>query len=129
MKYTKLVLASSAVLVLAGCNQIPSLNPSDLDANKAACESISSTWNSMTSALSDPAQAAGTLASFPQTLEQAGHQATDQQLDEAISQLSKVTQDFIANGQPDLSGLASATVGITARCAILGASIKLDMPQ
>ena len=126
-----LSVASIAVLTLAGCDQIPSLDVSDQAANKAACEAVGQTWNSLNSALSSGNIAGLPLAfvNIPTQLDAVLGQATDKQLTEALAELKKNAQSVVDGNQPDVAGFIASGVGISARCAILGASVNLELPK
>ena len=126
-----LSVASIAVLTLAGCDQIPSLDASDKSANKAACEAVGQTWNSLNSALSSGDIAGLPLAfvNIPTQLDTVLSQATDKQLKEALAELKKNAQSVVDGNQPDVAGFIASGVGISARCAILGASVNLELPK
>ena len=126
-----LSVASIAVLTLAGCDQIPSLDTSDKSANKAACEAVGQTWNSLNSALSSGDIAGLPLAfvNIPTQLDTVLSQATDKQLKEALAELKKNAQSVVDGNQPDVAGFIASGVGISARCAILGASVNLELPK
>lgn len=130
MKTIKVIAALAGVVLLAGCDQIPSFDAKDREVNAQACESISQAWESITGTLSgsDPTAALTGIAEIPQLIEQAGATATDKQLTEALGQLKSVADELVASGQPDLAALGSATVGIAGRCAILGTPINLEIP-
>lgn len=130
MNKTKILIGLTTVLLLTGCDQIPSLDAKDMEVNKQACESISSAWESITGSLSasDPNAAMTSISSIPQLIEQASASATDKQLTEALGQLKTVADELVSSGQPDLAALGSATVGIAGRCAILGTPINLEIP-
>lgn len=126
-----LSVASIAVLTLAGCDQIPSLDASDQAANKAACEAVGTTWETLNSALSSGDIAGLPLAfiNVPGQLDSVLSQATDTQLTEALAELKKNAQSVVDGNQPDVAGFIASGVGISARCAILGASVNLELPQ
>ena len=129
--FLSLSVASIAVLTLAGCDQIPSLDASDQAANKAACEAVGQTWNSLNSALSSGDIAGLPLAfvNIPTQLDTVLSQATDKQLKEALAELKKNAQSVVDGNQPDVAGFIASGVGISARCAILGASVNLELPK
>ena len=129
--FLSLSVASIAVLTLAGCDQIPSLDASDKSANKAACEAVGQTWNSLNSALSSGDIAGLPLAfvNIPSQLDAVLSQATDKQLTEALAELKKNAQSVVDGNQPDVAGFIASGVGISARCAILGASVNLELPK
>ena len=126
-----LSVASIAVLTLAGCDQIPSLDASDQAVNKAACEAVGTTWETLNSALSSGDIAGLPLAfiNVPGQLDSVLSQATDTQLTEALAELKKNAQSVVDGNQPDVAGFIASGVGISARCAILGASVNLELPQ
>lgn len=126
-----LSVASIAVLTLAGCDQIPSLDASDQVANKAACEAVGKTWDTLNSALSSGDIAGLPLAfiTLPGQLESVLSQAKDKQLTEALAELKKNAQSVVDGNQPDVAGFIASGVGISARCAILGASVNLELPK
>ena len=120
-----------AVLALAGCDQIPSLDASDKTANKTACESVGQTWETLNTALSS-GNIAGLPTAFisiPSQLDSVLSQATDKQLTEALTELKKNAQSVVDGNQPDVAGFIASGVGISARCAILGASVNLELPK
>ena len=127
-------LGTTAVLTalaLTGCNQIPSLNPNDKAANTAACESVSTAWETLNTAFSsgDILGLPAAVVGVPQQLDQVLSGATDQQLRESLTGLKVQVQSIVEGNQPDVSGLVASGVGITARCAILGATVDLQLPQ
>ena len=126
-----LSVASIAVLTLAGCDQIPSLDASDQAANKATCEAVGKTWDTLNSALSSGDIAGLPLAfiTVPGQLESVLSQTTDKQLTEALAELKKNAQSVVNGNQPDVAGFIASGVGISARCAILGASVNLELPK
>lgn len=126
-----LSVAVLAVTTLAGCEQIPSLNPSDQSANKAACEAVGQTWETLNTALASGDIAGLPLAfiNIPAQLDTVLSQATDKQLSEAITGLKSNAQLVVEGNQPDIAGFVSSGVGISARCAILGAAVNLEIPQ
>ena len=125
-----LSIASIAVLTLAGCDQIPSLDASDQATNKAACEAVGKTWDTLNSALSSGDIAGLPLAfiNVPGQLDSVLSQATDKQLTEALAELKKNAQSVVDGNQPDIAGFVASGVGISARCVILGASVNLELP-
>lgn len=127
------VTLTSAVLavVLSACDQIPSLNPADQAANKQACESIASTWNSTSAALGagNLFQLPAALSVVPTQVDTALKLATDKQLTEALTGLKTQAQSVIAGTQPDVAAIVSTGIGISARCAILGATVDLNIPK
>lgn len=126
-----LSVASIAVLTLAGCDQIPSLDANDQAANKAACEAVGKTWDTLNSALSSGDIAGLPLAfiNVPGQLDTVLSQAKDKQLTEALAELKKNAQSVVDGNQPDVAGFIASGVGISARCAILGATVNLELPQ
>ncbi|MDH6424898.1 hypothetical protein M2114_001015 [Aurantimicrobium minutum] len=126
-----LSVASIAVLTLAGCDQIPSLDVNDQAANKAACEAVGKTWDTLNSALSSGDIAGLPLAfiNVPGQLDSVLSQAKDKQLTEALAELKKNAQSVVDGNQPDVAGFIASGVGISARCAILGATVNLELPQ
>jgi hypothetical protein len=126
-----LALASLTVLGLAGCDQIPSFDASDKAANQAACGQVGQTWETLNSALSsgDIAGLPAAFTSIPAQLDAVIAQATDKQLDEALTGLKQNAQSVVDGNQPDVAGFIASGVGISARCAILGASVNLELPQ
>lgn len=120
-----------AVLALAGCDQIPSLDASDKAANTSACESVGTTWDTLNSALSsgDIAGLPAAFISIPSQLDTVLSQTTDKQLTEALTELKKNAQSVVDGNQPDVAGFIASGVGISARCAILGASVNLELPK
>ncbi|MEG3035732.1 MAG: hypothetical protein RR877_09650, partial [Aurantimicrobium sp.] len=92
-----LSVASIAVLTLAGCDQIPSLNANDQAANKAACEAVGKTWDTLNSALSSGDISGLPLAfiNVPGQLDSVLSQATDKQLTEALAELKKNAQSVV----------------------------------
>ena len=127
----RLCVASLAAFSLAGCDQIPSLDASDKAANKAACESVGQTWETLNKALSsgDIAALPTGFINIPSQLDAVLNQATDKQLTEAVAELKKNAQYVVDGNQPDVAGFIASGVGISARCAILGASVNLELPQ
>lgn len=125
------VIAASLGLSLTGCDQIPSFDSSDKAANAAACQSVGKTWETLNTALSsgDIAGLPAAVTNVPAQLDQVLAQATDKQLTEALSGLKTQVQSVIDGNQPDLSGLVSTGVGISARCAVLGATVDLKLPS
>lgn len=129
-----LTLTTAAVAVavtLTACDQIPSMAPADQAANKQACESIASTWNSMSSSLGSGnlLQLPATLAAVPTQIDAVLSVAKDKQLTEALTSLKTQAQSVVAGAKPDVAGIVSAGVGLSARCTILGASVDLKIPQ
>lgn len=124
-------LGSLAVLGLAGCDQIPSFDATDKAANQAACEQVGQTWETLNSALGsgDIAGLPAAFTSIPTQLDAVIAQATDKQLDEALTSLKQNAQAVVDGNQPDVAGFIASGVGISARCAILGASVNLELPQ
>lgn len=124
-------IAVSIGLTLTACDQIPSLDSSDKAANAAACQAVGTTWETLNAALSsgDIAGLPGAVIDVPAQLDQVLSQATDKQLTEALSGLKTQVQSVVDGNQPDLSGLVSSGVGISARCAILGATVDLKLPS
>lgn len=126
-----LSVASLAVFTLAGCDQIPSLDASDKQVNTAACEAVGTTWNTLNTALSsgDIAGLPTAFINIPTQLDAVLSQATDKQLIEAVTELKKNAQSVVEGNQPDVAGFIASGVGISARCAILGASVNLELPK
>ena len=126
-----LSVASLAVLTLSGCDQIPSLDANDQAVNKSACEAVGKTWDTLHSALSSGDIAGLPLAfiNVPGQLDSVLSQATDKQLTEAVAELKKNAQSVVDGNQPDVAGFIASGVGISARCAILGATVNLELPQ
>ena len=130
----KVILAATAAtlaLTLTACDQVPSLEARDQAANKKACDSISSTWNSVSTAL-----ASGNVVSIgqavqnvPQQVDQALSLATDNQLTFNLTSLKVQAQSVISGAQPDISALAGIGIGISARCALLGSTANIQLPK
>lgn len=120
-----------ATLALAGCDQIPSFNPTDQSANTTACESVGETWKTLNTALSsgDIAGLPSAFISIPTQLDSVLSTATDKQLTEALTELKKNAQSVVDGNQPDVAGFIASGVGISARCAILGATVNLELPS
>ena len=129
------ILSLSAALIatmaLAGCDQIPSFNATDQTANKSACEAVGETWKTLNNALSsgDIASLPTAFISIPTQLDSVLSTATDKQLTEALTELKKNAQSVVEGNQPDVSGFIASGVGISARCAILGATVNLELPS
>lgn len=125
-----LFVATLSVVSLAACDQIPSLDASDRSANKAACEEVGKTWETLNTALSsgDIAGLPAAFISIPTQLDSVLSQATDKQLTEALTGLKKSAQSVVEGNQPDVAAFVASGVGISARCAILGASVNLELP-
>jgi hypothetical protein len=119
------------MLGLSACDQIPSMAPADQAANKQACESIASTWNSMSSSLGSGnlLQLPATLAAVPTQIDAVLGVAKDKQLTEALTSLKTQALSVVAGAKPDVAGIVSAGVGLSARCTILGASVDIKIPQ
>jgi hypothetical protein len=126
-----LSLAALIVVTLSGCDQIPSLDAGDQSANKAACEAVGQTWETLNAALGSGDIAGLPLAfvNIPAQLDSVLSQATDKQLMEAITDLKSNAQLVVEGNQPDIAGFVSSGVGISGRCAILGAAVNLEIPQ
>lgn len=133
MLRTSLVGASAVlvVAVLTACDQIPSFNPSDQAANKTACDSISQSWNSVSSALATAnfMTIAQAVQGVPAQVDTSLKGATDKQLSEAMNSLKTQAQSIIGGAQPDVAALASTGVAISARCAILGSTASIQLPK
>lgn len=125
-----LCVATVSVLSLTACDQIPSLAASDQAANKAACEAVGQTWETLNAALSsgDIAGLPAAFISIPAQLDTVLSQTTDKPLTEALDELKKNAQSVVEGNQPDVGGFIASGVGISARCAILGASVNLELP-
>lgn len=126
-----LCVGSFSMFSLAACNQIPSLDPSDKIAYTAACEAVGQTWESLNTALGS-GDVAGLPAAFiniPSQLDAVLSQTTDKQLSEALDELKKNALSVVNGNQPDVGGFIASGVGISARCAILGASVNLELPK
>jgi hypothetical protein len=125
-----LFVAALSMVSLAACDQIPSLDASDKSANKAACEQVGKTWETLNTALSsgDIAGLPAAFISIPTQLDSVLSQATDKQLTEALTELKKSAQSVVEGNQPDVGAFVASGVGISARCAILGASVNLELP-
>jgi hypothetical protein len=124
-------VAVSTVFVLSGCDQVPSFDSSDKAANTAACESIAQTWETANAALSsgDLLQLPTAFAAMPSHVDQALALARDKPLAAALTSLKAHAESVVSGNQPDLPGVMSAAVGISARCAVLGAAVNLEIPQ
>lgn len=130
----KIILAAGAaalVVSLSACDQIPSLNPADQTANKAACDSISSTWNTLSTALGtgNIMTIAQAVQVVPGQVDAALKGATDKQLIEAMNSLKSQATSIIGGAQPDLTAIAAAGVGISGRCTILGSAASIQLPK
>lgn len=126
-----LAVVSVLTLGLSACDQIPSMAPADQATNKKACESISTTWNGASAALGSGNLLAlpTALAAVPALVDSALALATDKQLTEALTGLKSQVQKVIAGSQPDVGSIITTGVGISARCAILGATVDLNIPK
>lgn len=124
-------MACLAAFSLTACDQIPSFDASDKSANKSACEAVGQTWETLNTALSSGNIAALPVAfmDIPTQLDAVLSQATDKQLKEALTGLKNNAQTVVDGSQPDVAGFVASGVGISARCAILGASVNLELPQ
>lgn len=125
------VLSMALVVSLAGCDQIPSLDATDQAANRKACESIAATWNGASAALGSGnlLQLPTALAAVPAQVDAALSLASDKQLTEALTGLKTQVNKVIGGAQPDVAGILTTGLGISARCAILGATVDLKIPQ
>lgn len=125
-----LFVAGLSVVSFSACDQIPSLDASDRSANKAACEEVGKTWETLNTALSsgDIAGLPAAFISIPTQLDSVLSQATDKQLTEALTGLKKSAQSVVEGNQPDVAAFVASGLGISARCAILGASVNLELP-
>lgn len=125
-----LVIVTST-LGLVGCDQIPSLSPEDQAANKTACETISVAWDGLNAAMSsgDLMQLPAAIAALPAQADAALSLTTDKQLTEALTDLKTKATNLMATGDIDVTGLVGAGVGISARCALLGAPVELPLPE
>lgn len=125
-----LSVATFSVLSLTACDQIPSLDASDKRANTAACEAVGQTWETLNAALGsgDIAGLPAAFISIPSQLDAVLSQVKDKQLTEALDELKKNAQAVVEGNQPDVGGFIASAVGISARCAILGASVNLELP-
>lgn len=128
------ILAISAVALLAtltACDQVPSLDAKDQAANKKACDSISSTWNSVSNALASTNIVAigQAVQNVPQQVDQALTSATDNQLIFNLNALKSQAQSVIAGGQPDIGALAGTGIGLAARCSLLGSTANIQLPK
>ncbi len=135
------IVASASVAALAtglltGCSLIPDLAPESLAANKSACESVTSVWNSLTTAL-DPAaltdsgvleSSGAALAGIPAQVQKAIETSTDGDLDGALSALKQQIDAIASGAQVDLATLAQAGTGLAARCAVFGVTPNLTLP-
>jgi hypothetical protein len=130
MKKTLGAVSLVTALGLSGCSMIPSFNPADQEANRAACESISSSWSSFQESVAsaDLLQLAGALATFSPQVDEALNQTTDQQLRESLTQLKASAELVASGGELQPASLASAVIGISARCAVVGAVVDLPLP-
>lgn len=124
-------VAVAAACVLTACDQVPSFDSSDRASNTAACESIAATWESANTALKsgDLLQLPTAFAALPGQVDQALALATDKPLAAALTSLKANAEFVVAGNQPDLPGIISSAVGISARCAVLGAAVDLEIPQ
>lgn len=132
---TKTVVSVTGALVIAAlltaCDQVPSLDAQDQTANKKACESISSSWNSLSSALSTANVVAigQAVQDLPKQADIALSTAKDNQLTFNLNSLKSQAQAIIAGGQPDISALAGTGIGLAARCALLGSTASIQLPK
>lgn len=128
---TAVSFAVAAVCVLTACDQVPSFDSSDRASNTAACESIAATWETANAALAsgDLLQLPTAFAALPGQVDQALALATDEPLAAALTSLKAQAEFVVAGNQPDLPGIISSAVGISARCAVLGAAVNLEIPQ
>jgi hypothetical protein len=131
--------AATLVFALSACDQIPSLSAADNAANKTACDAITGPIGDVTSSLAsgDFTTLASLATTIPAQLETALSSVTDKPLTDALTDLkTQVTTlatgensgiaQFLATGAiPDLSGVAAAAAGISARCTILSATPSL----
>lgn len=124
-------VAVVTVLTLTGCDQVPSFDARDRASNTAACESIAATWETANAALKsgDLLQLPIAFAALPGQVDQALALSADKPLTEALTTLKANAEHVVAGNQPDLPGIISAAVGISARCAVLGAAVNLEIPQ
>ena len=130
-KIVALVIAGLTALSVSACDQIPSFDEADKTANAAACQSVSTTWETLNSALStgDIVGLPLAISTVPTQLDQVISGATDQQLLEALADLKQHVQSVIDGNQADLAGLVASGVGISGRCAILGAAVDFEIPK
>lgn len=126
-----LAVAVAAVFTLSACDQVPSFESNDKASNTAACESIAATWETANAALKsgDLLQLPIAFAALPGQVDQALALATDKPLAAALTGLKANAESVVAGNQPDLPGIISSAVGISARCAVLGAAVNLEIPQ
>lgn len=124
-------IAVGTTLTLSGCDQVPSFDATDRASNAAACESIAATWETANAALKsgDLLQLPIAFAALPGQVDQALALSTDKPLSEALTTLKANAEHVVAGNSPDLPGIISSAVGISARCAVLGTAVNLEIPQ
>ena len=128
------VLSVSAVLT--GCSMIPDLAPESLAANRSACESVTSVWNSLTNALDPTALTNGqalqssseTLAGIPDLIESAIEGSTDAELDSSLTALKEQIDALSTGAQVDVASIAAAGASLATRCVVFGVTPNLTLP-
>lgn len=125
------VAALTLVTSLTACNQIPSFDPASQAADRKACDTISSTWNDLSQALAstNPIAVGKALTSVPQKVDQALNVATDSQLILNLRNLKTQADSVMRGAEPDIGALAGVGIGISARCALLGSTANIKLPQ
>lgn len=125
-----------ATIALTGCSMIPDLAPDSLAANRAACESVTSVWNSLTSALDPAALTDGqalestgeTLADIPGAIQSAIDGSTDGELDSALTALKEQLDALSAGAELDVASIAAAGASLATRCVLFGVTPNLTVP-
>lgn len=129
-------ISALAAGLFSGCSLVPDLAPESLAANKSACESVTSVWNSLTAALDPTAltdsgaleSSGAALADIPNQVQKAIETSTDGDLDSALSALKQQIDAIASGAQVDIATLAQAGTGLAARCAVFGVTPNLTLP-
>ena len=124
------VISSIAVGALSGCSFVPDLAPESLAANKAACETVSTVWNDLSSVVEsgDIMSSASALEKLPQQLQSAIESSTDASLDDALTGLNSAISELASGASLDISKLAQSGAALAARCAVFGVTPDLTLP-
>ena len=124
------MVMTATLSTLTACSLVPDLSPESLAANRDACNTVSSVWTALTSAIQsgDLTDSAAALEGLPSQLQSAIDTSRDASLEEALSTLKSQLDALATTPVPDVSQLASAGAALAARCTVFGVTPDLTLP-
>ncbi len=129
-RFAGIAVITATLATMTACSLVPDLAPESLAANRDACNTVSSVWTALTSAIQsgDLTDSATALEGLPTQLQAAIDTSRDANLDEALSALKAQLDALATTAVPDVAQLASAGAALATRCTVFGVTPDLTMP-